>query len=378
MRANPVTETETANISHTPDADPAPWRPAVLHTALQIGLVTLLLYACSRIVLPFTGILLWSGILAVMLYPLHLRLVGHLGNRWSAALIGVAGIFVMLLPLIVVVTLIGSSIQSLIAGLQDRSLTVPPPPHWISELPLIGHKLAETWTFVTTSVPAAIAKYGQTLKGPVARLVSFAGGVAAAEFLLLVSFAIAAVLIAHGKSAAAFAERMLIVVTASPERGARLVSLTAATIRGVALGVIGVAVIQALLFGIGFFAIGLPAAGLLTLVALVLCIVQVPPALLTLPVIAYVFATEATTSAIFFLVWMLIAGLSDNLLKPLMLGGVQAPMPVILIGVLGGTLADGLLGLFVGPVLLAIAYVLLMEWVERHAPAPQADESPPH
>ena len=149
--------------------------------------------------------------------------------------------------------------------------------------------------------------------------------------------------------------------------GARLARLTAATIRGVALGVIGVAAIQALLLGIGFFAMGLPAAGLLTLVALLLGIIQVPATLLTLPVIGYVLATQPTTPAIIFSVWTLVAGLSDNILKPLMLGrGLEAPMPVILIGVIGGMLADGLLGLFVGPVLLAVGYVLLIEWLRQH------------
>jgi predicted PurR-regulated permease PerM len=216
-------------------------------------------------------------------------------------------------------------------------------------------------------MPVALAKYGQMLKGPVASLASFAGGLAAAELSFVLSFAIAAVLVAYGKGAAEFAQRLLELVTGSKAYGARLATLTVATIRGVALGVVGVAVIQSLLLGVGFIAIGLPAAGLLTLAALLLGIVQVPATLLTVPVIGYVVATEATTPAIIFLVWTLVAGLSDNILKPLMLGrGLEAPMPVILIGVIGGMLADGLLGLFVGPVLLAVGYVPLVEWLRRH------------
>jgi predicted PurR-regulated permease PerM len=153
-------------------------------------------------------------------------------------------------------------------------------------------------------------------------------------------------------------------VTGSKARGSRLLTLIAATIRGVAQGVVGVAVIQALLLGVGFVAIGLPGAGLWTLVALLVGVVQLPVILLTLPVVIYVFMTEATQPAIIFLIWTIIAGLSDNVLKPLMLGrGLEAPMPVILIGVIGGMVVDGLLGLFVGPVLLAVGYVLLMEWL---------------
>jgi predicted PurR-regulated permease PerM len=158
-------------------------------------------------------------------------------------------------------------------------------------------------------------------------------------------------------------------VTGSRARAVQLVTLTAATIRGVALGVIGVAVIQSVLLGVGFFAIGLQAAGPLTLIALLLGIMQVPLILLTLPVVGYVFATEATQPALIFLIWNVIVGLSDNILRPLMLGrGVEVPMPVILMGVIGGMIVDGLVGLFVGPVLLAVSYVLLLEWL-RQRPA---------
>ena len=351
---------------NVPVSDPPLSRPSMLDAALQIGLVALLVYACSRIILPFTGILLWSIILAVMLNPLHLSMAARIGNRWSALLIGLVSVVVMLVPMVTVVTSLGSSILSLVSALQNHSLSVPPAPPWLADLPLVGQKLSETWTLVATNMPAALAKYGHMLSGPAAWLASFAGGLAAGELSFILSFAIAAVLIAYGKGAAEFARSLLERVTGSKARGARLVTLTAATIRGVATGVVGVAVIQSLLIGIGFFAIGVPAAGIWTLAILLLAIVQVPAVLLTLPVIAYVLATEPTTPAIIFTVWTLIAGLSDNILKPLMLGrGLEVPMPVILIGVIGGMIADGLLGLFVGPVLLAVGYVLLTEWLRQ-------------
>ncbi len=352
-----------------PNSDHTLSRPTLVDAALQIGLVALLVYACSRIMLPFTGILLWSVILAVMLYPLHLRLVVRLGNRWSALLIGLVSMVLMVVPMVTAVTSLGSSVLSLVSAVQNHTLLIPPPPPWLADLPLAGQKLSETWTLVATNMPAALAKYGQMLSGPAKWLASFAGGLVASELSFILSFAIAAVLIAYGKGAADFARSLLGRISGSKARGAHLVTLTAATIRGVATGVVGVAVIQALLVGIGFFAIGLPAAGLLTIATLLLAIVQVPVVLLTLPVIAYVLATELTTPAIIFAVWTLIAGLSDNVLKPLMLGrGLEVPMPVILIGVIGGMLSDGLLGLFVGPVVLAVGYMLLMEWL-WHDPA---------
>ena len=344
--------------------DHASSRSAILDVALQIGVVALLVYACSRIVLPFIDLLLWSAILAVMLYPLHLRLVALLGNRWSALLIGLVGVAVMLVAMVTVVTSLASSVYSLIVGLNNQSLTVPPPPAWLADLPLVGHKLTESWVLVATDMSAAFAKYGAVLGEPATRLVSSAGGLAAGQLSFVLSFGIAAVLLAYARGATDFARRLLGLFSGSEERGAHLVTLTASTIRGVAVGVVGVAVIQSFLLAIGFFAIGLPGAGFWTVALLLLCIVQVPAVLVTLPIIVYVFAKEATQPAIIFLVWTLVAGLSDNILKPLMLGrGMEVPMPVILIGVIGGMIADGLLGLFVGPVVLAVGYVLLIEWM---------------
>jgi predicted PurR-regulated permease PerM len=341
--------------------------PTMLDAAIRVGLVALLLYACGRIVLPFAGILAWSAILAVMLYPLHLRLAGWLGNRWSAVLIGLVGVAVALGPMVIVVTSLATSIYSLISTVQNQDLALPMPPVWLDGTPLVGEKLTEVWTLVATNLPAALTKYGQLLSGPAAWLASFAGGLATGELAFVLSFAIAAVLVAYGEGATKFGRRLLERVTGSTTRAAQLVTLTAATIRGVALGVVGVALVQSLLLGIGYFAIGLKATGLLTLAALVLGIVQVPLILLTLPVVVYVFATESTTAAVIFLVWNVVVGLSDNLLRPLMLGrGLEVPMPVILIGVIGGMLVDGLLGLFVGPVLLAVSYVLLLEWLRQN------------
>ena len=354
----------------------APSSSSMFDAVLRIGLVAALGYACGRIVLPFAGILVWSAILAVMLYPLHLRLATWVGSRWSALLIGLLGVVVALGPMVILVTSLASSIYSLVTSLQSQDLSLPPPPLWLDDTPLVGKKLMETWTLVATNLPAALKQYGHLLSGPAAWMASFAGGLATGELSFVLSFAIAAVLVAYGGGATAFARRLLERVTGSRARAAGLVTLTAATIRGVALGVVGVALIQSLLLGVGFFAIGLQAAGLLTLIALLLGIAQVPLILLTLPVVGYVFATETTPAAIIFLIWNIVIGLSDNLLRPLMLGrGLDVPMPVILIGVIGGMIVDGLLGLFIGPVVLSVGYMLLIEWVRQHPVdgGPQSD-----
>jgi len=345
-------------------------RPPVVHAALQIALAALLAYACSRILLPFVGILLWSIILAVMLYPLHLRLRMRIGNGWSATIIGLVGVAIMLVPMYMVVTSLGSTIYYVVAGLQDHSLTIPQPPAWVGSIPVIGQKIADGWALLATNMPGALAKYGPMLSKVAGWLATQAGGLATGGLSFILSIAIAAIVVAYAEQATSFAVRLMGAIANDPARGGRIVGLTAATIRGVALGVVGVGVIQTLLVGAGFFAIGMPAAGVLTLIAFLFSVVQIPVVLITLPAIAYVFSNSPTTPAIIFAVWSLVAGLSDNLLKPLMLGrGLEVPMPVILLGVLGGMIADGLLGLFIGPVLLAVGYVLMIEWVNARAPA---------
>src|SRR6266481_1373783 len=161
---------------NVPNSDHAPSRSTALDLALQIGLVGFLVYACSRYISPFSDLLIWSAILAVMLYPLHLRLAVRLGNRWSALLIGLVGVAVMLVAMVTVVTSLASSVYSLIVGLNNQSLTVPPPPAWLADLPLVGHKLTESWALVATDMSAAFAKYGAVLGEPATRLVSSAGG----------------------------------------------------------------------------------------------------------------------------------------------------------------------------------------------------------
>ncbi|HUL13800.1 MAG TPA: AI-2E family transporter, partial [Methylococcaceae bacterium] len=163
---------------------------------------------------------------------------------------------------------------------------------------------------------------------------------------------------------------------AGAERGEALVALSTETIRAVASGVIGIACVQALLLGAGFILVGIPAAGILALLVLVLGIVQVPAAVVALPTIFYVFySNDSTTVAVMFAVYTLVAGSVDNILKPLVLGrGVDAPMPVILLGALGGMASRGIIGLFLGSVLLALGYQLFMAWVYRENEKTNVDE----
>ena len=180
-----------------PNLGTVPEPSTMFDTTLRIGLVAVLVYACARIVLPIAFILPWSAILAVMLYPLHLRLAGYLGERWSALLIGLVGVVVIMGPMVIVVTSLATSLYSLISSVQSQDVTLPPPPLWLDGTPVVGKKLTEIWTLVTTNLPPALKQYGHLLSGPLAWLASFAGGLAIGELSFVLSIAIAAVLIAY-------------------------------------------------------------------------------------------------------------------------------------------------------------------------------------
>src|SRR4029453_13519404 len=196
---------------------------------------------------------------------------------------------------------------------------------------------------------------------------------------LVLAVIFASITLAYSDSARAFTLALLARITGDRNRGQHYMDVNGATVPSVANGVIGVAFVQALLCGIGFFLVGIPGAGILSLLAMVLGVLQVPVLLVTLPAFVFAFAVKSTTVALLFPVWFIISGLSDAVLKPLMIGhGLEVPMPVILLGVIGGVMAYGLVGLFIGAVMLAVGWVLLLEWLgpasATHAPALQAAE----
>lgn len=342
-----------------------------LDLVISAGLLVVLVVICYRVLAPFIGLLVWSLILAIVLYPLHQWLARRLGGRQG----GAATLMVVLASLLVgvPVALLSSSLADsviwLIDGIKTHSLQVQLPPARVAALPLVGEKLHAVWTLAATDLPALVHQL-QPKIGDLARMgLSFVGGLGGGILLFLLSFVVAAILMAFGRGGAATA-RALAVRVAGAEHGANFARLATATIRAVALGVVGVAAIQALLVGMGLLLFEVPAAGVLTVVTLVLAIVQLPVSLVTLPVIAWVWlgGDYATLQAALLTLLLLVAGLADNVLKPLFLGrGVDAPMPVILLGALGGMVHNGIQGMFVGAVVLAIGYQLLMRWIGEGA-----------
>ena len=356
----------------------APWSQPLLDVLLRAGLITVLAVFCYRVVRPFLDVLLWSTILAVSLHPLHTRLRARLGNRdgVAAGLIVALAIAILVVPVYFLGVSLAESAERGIHVLTQGDLHLPSPPEAVAGWPLIGRRVYDAWLQASTDLSAwlqplgpQLRPLGLTLLGAVAGFgVGFIGFVAA---LILAGF-----FMAFGESGSQNAVRIFARIT-SPERGPRLAALCTATIRAVAQGVVGIAFIQSLLLAVGFVLMDVPGAGLLALLVLLFGIMQLPVVVLTLPVIAYVLFSEGTSvSTIVFAIYTFVAGLSDNVLKPLMLGrGLEVPMPVVLIGALGGMVTSGILGLFIGPVILALGYTLFWQWVEGRPPA-DADGEP--
>lgn len=339
----------------------------LLDVLIRAGLITVLVLFCFQIFEPFLNLMLWAVILAITLYPLHTLLKRKLGNKdgRAATLIVVVALALLMVPIYLLGTSITESVEGALAILKSDSVTIPLPNEKIATLPLIGERLYAFWLQSATDMSSVVVKLMPYIKTIGLTLLGKMAGVGVGFLLFIGALIIAGVLMAYGdngeRSAIAIATRL-----SGPERGRRIATLCTATIRAVAQGVVGIAFIQMLLVGVGFVLMGVPGAGLLAMVALLMGIMQLPVILVTVPVIAYVFATDGTTlGTVVFCIYSLIAGMSDNVLKPLMLGrGVDVPMPVILIGALGGMVSGGFIGLFIGPVMLAVAYQLFWQWID--------------
>ncbi|HQR19309.1 MAG TPA: AI-2E family transporter [Burkholderiaceae bacterium] len=354
-----------AASDQVPAARPAPAN--LLEVLIRAGLILALAVLCYQIFSPFLTLMVWAVILAVALYPLHRWIAVRMGGRQglSATLLVLLGLVLIIAPTAVLMSSLGDSVRQLVHDVQTNSLQFPAPRDSVAQWPVVGPKLHAFWTRAHEDLPALVQsmqpKIGDLAKAALGFVASIGGGL----LHFLAALIVAGILMAFG-TAGSRSARAIFVRIAGPERGAEFAKLATATIRAVAQGVIGVAFIQAIMVGLCLLLAGIPWAGVLSMIVLVLAIAQLPAVLVTLPVIAYLWTAGdyATGPAVLYTVLLLVAGLADNVLKPLMLGhGVDAPMPVVLIGALGGMAAAGILGMFVGATLLTLGYQLFMGWV---------------
>lgn len=356
-----------------------PLSKELTETMIRLGLIAFLVLMCTRVIAPFADLMLWALILAIGLYPVQRYLAARLGGRQgrAATILVVAGLLLIGVPVMMLADSFAGHLQNAYTAIENDTATLQRPAPSVADWPLVGERVYRTWSAAADNLPGFLQEHQAQLKTLSRKAVSSVASTAGSMLLFLGSLIVAGIMMAYGEAGSQAMQRIFIRIV-GPAKGSQLQSLSTATVRSVATGVIGVAFIQALLLGLGFIMAGIPAAGVLALVVMLLGIVQLPAALISLPAIAYLWwsGDASTTSNIVFSVYLLVAGLADNVLKPLLLGrGVDAPMPVILIGALGGMVMSGIIGMFVGAVLLAVGYQILMDWVDTGGAVPGQPET---
>jgi len=330
---------------------------------IRLGVLGLLLYFSFTLVSPFISIAIWSAVLTVALYPAYDWIVNLLGGRrrLAAALFTLFSLLVVIGPATWLVLGLIDSLRILSEHLDLSALALPPPRETVKSWPLIGDQIYQFWDLASNNLKAALAKIAPHLKPIGSSLLQIAADAGTGAIKFFIAIIIAGFLYSPGPSLVdairKFSRRL------ASGRGEEFVQLAGATIRAVSRGVIGISALQALLAGLGLLIAGIPGASLITSAVLILGIIQIGPSIVLIPLIIWSWTVMETTTALLFTAYMIPVNLLDNALRPLVMGrGLQAPVLVILIGVIGGTMSYGLTGLFLGPIILAVIWELLVAW----------------
>jgi len=345
-------------------------------TTLALLFIGILTAASFWILHPFVTALVWATMIVVSTWPLMLSIQARLWERRSLAVAVMTLLLLMLLvvPFWLAIATIVERSEEIVGWTRSlSSFSLPLPPDWVGNLPLVGRRLAERWNQVAAISPAELSARLTPYAGDAAKW--FAGkagdiGLMIVQFLLTVI--IAAILYASGEQAAAgvrlFARRL------AGQQGEDAAILAAKAARGVALGVVVTALVQSVLGGAGLFFSGVPAAGLLMAVMFMLCLAQVGPSLVLIPAVAWLFWQDQVLWGSIMVVWTIFVGTIDNVIRPLLIKkGADLPLILIFAGVIGGLFAFGIIGLFIGPVVLAVTYTLLEAWVINDTGTPQSE-----
>lgn len=337
-----------------------------VEAVIRISLIALMVYWCVMIFRPFIMPVLWAIIIAVAIYPLYLKFEALFGKKKKLALIifTLIALSILLVPSVLLLGSLVDTAQTLAAKLQEGGLHIPPPPADVASWPIVGKTIFSIWSGASENLVDTLSQFAPQLKSVGAWLLSAAAGAGGSVLQFIVSIIIASVFIANAESEKLFSRSLFVRVAG--EAGKDFSELAGATMRSVAQGVLGVAFIQAVFAGIGLLVMDVPGAGLWALGVLLLAVVQLPPILLLGPIAIYMFTITDTVPAILFFIYSFVVSASDAFLKPLFLGrGMEIPMLVILIGAIGGMMMSGIIGLFIGAVVLAIGYELFMAWLKQ-------------
>jgi len=338
--------------------------------AIRLGVLGLLLYLSFLLVRPFISIAIWSVVLTVALYPAYDWIVGLLGGRrrLAAALLTLLSLLIVIGPAMWLALGLIDSLRILSERLDLSALALPPPRESVRSWPLIGDQIYQFWDLASNNLQAALTKIAPYLKPIGSSLLQVAAGAGTGVIKFFIAIVVAGFLYSPAPSLAdairKFSRRL------ASERGEEFVQLAGATVRAVSRGVIGISALQAFFAGLGLMVAGIPGASLITSAVLILGIIQIGPSIVLIPVIIWSWMVMETTTALLFTAYMIPVNLLDNALRPLVMGrGLQTPILVILIGVIGGTISYGITGLFLGPIILAVIWELLVAWITEHESA---------
>jgi len=340
----------------------------IIEIVVPIGLILLLLVWCFNIIAPFIPPIVWGIVIAIGTYPMCQWFIKktNLGNALGTTLFTLLMILLLITPTVMLTGVLFDDAQTLASNLDSGTLNIPGPPDAVGDLPLIGDDLKDFWTRASEDPKGTLGQIEPQLKALGKWLLKAAAGAGLGVLMFIFSIIIAGIFIA--KADACNKAVLIICNRLVGERGDHMAALSHKIIQSVITGILGIALIQTLLAGLGFIAMGIPGAGFLSMICLVLAVVQIDILIILIPLSIYAFSFAGTGAAVAFLIWNLAVGLLNNILKPILLGrGVDAPMLVIFLGAIGGLLLSGILGLFIGPVVLVLGYTLFMDWLAHEA-----------
>lgn len=338
--------------------------PLNLDALIRLLVLVGLGMACALILQPFAEILLWAGLLAVILKPLQLWLQRHLrlGRWWSAGLIMLVGLLVLIGPVGALAAALLSNVSELVELVRQGQQALPQPPPLLLGIPVLGPAIKPLWHGLISDLHGLLRSHSDTLTTVMTRVLETTLAKGLGFLQLLVSLVVAAAMLVYSDGLLLRLRRLL--HRLAPEHAETVQLITATTVRNVSRGVVGVAFLQSLLIGLGLIAADVPWSGVLTLLALILCLMQIGPLPVVLIALGIAWSHLPPLMALLLTLWLLAATLLEHLLKPLLMArGLPVPMLGILVGVVGGTLKAGLTGLFLGPVLLSLGYHFVRLWV---------------
>ncbi|MDI7864478.1 AI-2E family transporter [Rhizobiaceae bacterium n13] len=354
--------------------------PGVTHQAtmetritdfVRFGVVALFAYWSFTLVAPFVIITIWAAILVVALYPVfsYLRKYTGGGGRLAAFMITIVCLAIIIGPLAAIALNFADAAYSFFERVKDGGFTVPAPPAHVRDWPVVGERIYQVWLAASANLGQALQRLEPSLLHAGGVIVSKIASIGFGLAGFVVSVIIAGFLFRPAPTLGAgikrFAHRI------AGEKGVGFVNMAAATIRNVARGVIGVALIQTFLAGVILTLFGFPAPSVIAFLVLIFCIVQIGPALVLLPVVIWAWTAMDAMKALAFTLLLIPLLVIDNVMKPILVArGLSTPTLIILMGVIGGTLSYGLIGLFLGPIVLSVFYELLVAWIKSPSSGP--------